>query len=56
MAVTDRPTAWVVVQADEYTEPAQARAARMINTRIPRTRWPYLVYGGITAELAIQAQ
>jgi hypothetical protein len=26
---------------------------RMITTRIPPTRWHYLAYGGIPAELAI---
>jgi hypothetical protein len=57
MAATDsRRHGRVVIQVRRAApKPAQARAVRMITTRIPWTRWHYLAYGGITAELAISS-
>jgi hypothetical protein len=37
-------------------ETRTSQGAGMTSTRIPQARWHYLVYGGITAKPAIQAQ
>jgi hypothetical protein len=53
---TGHTTAAAAKRDEKHRNQRKPGRVRMITTRIPRTRWHYLAYGGITAELAIQVQ